>query len=64
MDDSSGENGETVIFFEYMDLSKGQRVNVFGLSCVSNHVLRCWDSYTVICDLKHHQKSTVYMALV
>ena len=34
-----------------------------GLSCVSNKVLRCWDSYKVICDLIHHQKSTVYAAL-
>ena len=47
-----------------MDLSLGQRVNVSGLSCVSNKVLRCWDSYKVICDLIHHQKSTVFAALV
>ena len=33
------------------------------LSCVSNKVLRDWDSYMVICDLIHHQKSTVYAAL-
>ena len=30
-----------------------------GLSCVSNKVLGCWDSYEVICNLVHHQKSTV-----
>ena len=48
MDDSSGEKCETVIVFECMDLSIGQRVNVSGLSCVSNMVLRCWDSYKVI----------------
>ena len=46
-----------MIVFECMDLSIGQRVNVSGLSCVSNKVLRCWDSYKVICDLIHHQKS-------
>ena len=45
VDDSSG----TVIVFECMDLSIGQRVNVSGLSCVSNNVLRCWDSCKVIC---------------
>ena len=43
-----------------MDLSIGQRVNVSGLSYVSNKVLWCWDSYKVICDLTHYQKSTVY----
>ena len=42
----------------------GQRVNVSRLSCVSNKVLRCWDSYKVIYDIKHHQVSTVYAALV
>ena len=61
MDESSGEKCEPVIVFECMDLSLGQRVNVSGLSCVSNKVLRCFDSYNVICDLIHHQKSTVYM---
>ena len=64
MDDSSGGKCEPVIVFECMDLSIGQRVNVSGLSCVSNKVLCCWDSYKVICDLIHHQKSTVYGALV
>ena len=64
VDDSSGEKCEPVIVFECMDLSIGQRVNVSGFSCVSNKVLRCWDSYKVICDLIHHQKSTVYAALV
>ena len=64
VDDSSGEKSEPVIVFECMDLSLGQRVNVSGLSCVSNEVLRCWDSYKVICKLIHHQKSTVYAALV
>ena len=47
-----------------MDLSVGQRVNVPGLSCVSNKVLRFWDRYKAMCDLIHHQKSTVYAALV
>ena len=56
MDDSSGEKCEPVIVFECRDLSIGQRVNVSGLSCVSSKVLRCWDSYWVICDLMHHQK--------
>ena len=64
VDDSSGAKCEPVIVFECMDLSIGQRVNVSGLSCVSNKVLRCCDSYKVICDLIHHQKSTVYAALV
>ena len=45
-------------------MSIGQRVNESGLSYVSNKVLGCWDSYNVICDLKHHQESTVYVALV
>ena len=54
MDDSSGEKREPVIVFESMDLSKGQRVNVSGLSCVSKKVLRCWDSYKVICDNSTH----------
>ena len=48
MDDSPGEKCEPVIVFECMDLSIGQRVNVSGLSCVSNKVLGCWDSYMVI----------------
>ena len=63
MDDSSGEKCEPVIVFDCRDMSIGQRVNVPGLSCVSNKVLRCRDSYNVICDLIHHQKSTVYAAL-
>ena len=54
VDDSSGGKCEPVIVFECMDLSIGQRVNVSGLSCVSNKVLRCWDSYKVICNLIHH----------
>ena len=75
VDDSPGEKCEpalkgthlyilSVIVFECMDLSIGQRVNVSGLSCVSNKILGCWDSYNVICDLVNHQKSTVYAALV
>ena len=64
VDDSSGGKCEPVILFECMDLSIGQRVNVSRLSCVSNKVLRCLGSYKVICDLIHHQKSTVYAALV
>ena len=64
MDDSSGEKCEPVIVFVCIDLSIGQRVNVSGLSCVWSKVLRCWDSYKVICDLIHHQKSTAYVALV
>ena len=28
-----------------------QKVNASGLSCVSNIVLGCWDSYKIICDL-------------
>ena len=66
VDDSPGEKCEPVIVFECMDLSIGQRVsvNVSRLSCVSNKVLGFWDSYKVICDLVHHQKSTVYAALV
>ena len=47
-----------------MDLSIGQEENVSSLSCVSNKVLRCWDIYKVICDLIHHQVSTVCAALV
>ena len=39
VDDSSGEKCVPVIVFECMDLSIGQRVNVSGLSCVSNKVL-------------------------
>ena len=39
-----GGKCEPVIVFECVDLSIGQRVNVSGLSCVSNKVLRCWDS--------------------
>ena len=34
-----------------MDLFICQRVDVSGLSCVSNKVIGCWDSYKVICDL-------------
>ena len=64
VNDSFGEKSEPVIVFECMDLSLGQRVNVSGLSCVSNKVLSWWDSYKVICELIHHQKSTVYAALV
>ena len=63
MDDSSGKECKPVIVFECVDLSIGQRVNVSGLSCVSNKVLRYWDSCKVICDLIHHQNSTVYAAL-
>ena len=48
MDGSSRGKCEPVIVFECMDLSISQRVNVSGLSCVSNKVLRCWDSYKVI----------------
>ena len=33
-----------------MDLFIGQRVNGSRLSCVSNKVLGCWDSYKVICE--------------
>ena len=51
VDDSSREKCEPVIVFECMDLPIGQRVNVSGLSCVSNKVLRCWDSYKVIVTL-------------
>ena len=39
VDDSPGEKCEPVIVFECIDLSIGQRVNVSGLSCVSNKVL-------------------------
>ena len=63
MDDSPLEKCEPAIVSECTDLSIGQRVNVSELSCVSNKVLRCWDSYKVIWDI-HHQKSTVYAALV
>ena len=59
VDDSSGEKCVPVIVFECMDLSIGQRVNVSGLSCVSNKVLRCWDSYRGICDLVHHVKCQI-----
>ena len=67
VDDSSGGKCEPVIVFECMDLSIGLRVNVSGSSCVSNKVLRCWDSYCKVihvCDLIHHQKSTAYAAFV
>ena len=50
---------EPVIFFGCMDLSIGQTMNVSGLSCVSNKVLWCWDSYNVICDLINHQESAL-----
>ena len=52
MDDSSGGKYESVIVFECMDLSIGQKVNVSGLYCVSSKVLRCWDSYKVICGTR------------
>ena len=39
-------------------------MNVPGLSCVSDKVLGCWDSYKVIRDIKHHQASSFYAALV
>ena len=46
MDDSTGEKCEPVLVqFECMDLSIGQRVNVSGLSCVSNKVLGCWQGF-------------------
>ena len=64
MDDSPGGKCEHVIVFECMVLSIDQRVNVSGLSCVSNKVLGCRDSYNVICNLIHHQESTVYAELV
>ena len=54
----------SVIVFECVDRSIGQRVNVSGLSCVSNKVLGCWDSHTFIYDPIHHQESSVYAALV
>ena len=54
VDDSPGGKCEPVIVFECMDLSIGQRVNVSGSACVSNKVLRCWDSSKAICDLIHH----------
>ena len=56
MDDSPGENVNLyVIVLECMDLFIGQRVNVSRLSCVSNKILGCWNSYKgVICDLIHH----------
>ena len=38
VDDSSGENCVPVIVFECLDLSISQRVNMSGLSCVSNKV--------------------------
>ena len=45
MDDSSGGKCEPIIVFECMALSIGQRVNsCVWISCVSNKVLRCWDS--------------------
>ena len=47
----------SVIFFECMDLSLGQRVNVSGLACVSKKVLGCWDRYRVIYDIIHHQNN-------
>ena len=64
MCDSPGGKCEPVIVLECMDLSIGQQVNVSGLSCVSDKVLGCSDSYKVICDLIHHQESTVYATLV
>ena len=69
LDDSPGGKCEPVIVVGCMDLSIGQRVKVSGLFCVSNKVLGCWDSCKVICDLVicdliHHQESTVYAALV
>ena len=42
-----GGKCEPLIIFECMVLSIGQGVNMSGLSCVSNKVLRCWDSYKV-----------------
>ena len=38
VDDSPRGKCEPVIVFECMDLSIGQRVNVSGLSCISNKV--------------------------
>ena len=64
VDNIPGGKCEPVIVFECMDLSIGQRVNMSGLSCVSNKALGCCDSYNVICDLIHHQESTVYTTLV
>ena len=50
MDDSPGGKCEPVIIvFECMNLSIGQRVNVSGLSYVSNKVLGCWDPRLVDC---------------
>ena len=45
----------TCNILECLDLSIGQRVDVFGLPGISNEVLGCWDSYKVICDLLHHE---------
>ena len=39
-----GKKCVPVIVFDCLDLSISQRVNMAGLSCVSNKVLRCWDS--------------------
>ena len=50
--DSSGGKCEPVIVFERMDLSIGK--------IVSSKVLRCWDSYNVICDLICDLISKVY----
>ena len=50
MADSPGGKCEPEIVFECMDLSIGQRLNVSGLSCVSNKLLGSWDGYKVIFD--------------
>ena len=48
MDDSPGGKCEPVIVFECMDLSICQRVNVSGLSCVSNKVIGCNSVHNLI----------------
>ena len=62
---SPGNESKTVIVFERVYLCVGQWMGVSLFSGVSSKVLRCWDSYNVVCDLEHHHhEPTVNVALV
>ena len=65
VDDSPGEKCEPVIVFDthHGSVYRPKSECVWIVLCF-NKVLGCWDSYKVICDLVHQQKSTVYAALV
>ena len=61
VDDSPGEECEPVIV--YVSVYGPKSGYVWIVWCLEQGT-RCWESYKVICDLAHHQESTVYATLV